>query len=94
MEVLKIFILAVVQGLTEFLPISSSGHLVLLQNLFGMHEPELLLDICLHVGTLLSVLVVFMVVIFTAFFIFVTGVASRRRRGRRSAVPRRARAVP
>ena len=59
MEVLKIFILAVVQGLTEFLPISSSGHLVLLQNLFGMHEPELLLDICLHVGTLLSVLVVF-----------------------------------
>jgi len=59
LEVLKIFILAVVQGLTEFLPISSSGHLVLLQNLFGMHEPELLLDICLHVGTLLSVLVVF-----------------------------------
>ena len=59
MEILKIFILAVVQGLTEFLPISSSGHLVLLQNLFGMHEPELLLDICLHVGTLLSVLVVF-----------------------------------
>ena len=59
MEVLKIFILAVVQGLTEFLPISSSGHLVLLQNLFGMHEPELLLDICLHVGTLLSFLVVF-----------------------------------
>ena len=59
MELLKVIVLAVVQGLTEFLPISSSGHLVLMQNLFGMHEPELLLDICLHVGTLISVIIVF-----------------------------------
>jgi undecaprenyl-diphosphatase len=51
--------LGLIQGLTEFLPVSSSGHLVLLQNLFGMTEPELLFDICLHVGTLVAVLLVF-----------------------------------
>jgi undecaprenyl-diphosphatase len=51
--------LGIIQGLTEFLPVSSSGHLVLMQNLFGLKEPELLLDICLHVGTLLAVVVVF-----------------------------------
>ncbi len=59
MEALKVFLLGVVQGLTEFLPVSSSGHLVLLQNAFGMKEPEILLDICLHVGTLAAVCVVF-----------------------------------
>ena len=52
-------VLGVVQGLTEFLPVSSSGHLVLLQHLFGLEEPELLFDISVHVGTLLAVLVVF-----------------------------------
>jgi undecaprenyl-diphosphatase len=52
-------VLGVVQGLTEFLPVSSSGHLVLFQHLFGLVEPELLFDISVHVGTLLAVLVVF-----------------------------------
>jgi len=52
-------LLGVIQGLTEFLPISSSGHLVLFQNLLGFREPELLLDICLHLGTLAAVVVVF-----------------------------------
>jgi len=52
-------LLGVVQGLTEFLPISSSGHLVLFQNLLGFKEPELLFDICLHVGTLLAVCAVY-----------------------------------
>jgi undecaprenyl-diphosphatase len=51
--------LGVVQGLTEFLPVSSSGHLVLAQNLLGLKEPELLFDVAVHVGTLLAVLVVF-----------------------------------
>ena len=59
MNTLEAVILGAVQGLTEFLPVSSSGHLVLLQNLFGLQEPELLFDICLHVGTLVAVLVVF-----------------------------------
>ena len=59
MNTVEAIVLGVVQGLTEFLPVSSSGHLVLFQNLFGLQEPELLFDICLHVGTLMAVLVVF-----------------------------------
>ncbi len=59
MDILYAVVLGVIQGLTEFLPVSSSGHLVLFQNLFGLTEPELLLDICLHVGTLAAVCSVF-----------------------------------
>jgi undecaprenyl-diphosphatase len=50
-------LLGAVQGATEFLPISSSGHLVLGQELLGVEEPGLLFDIVLHVGTLLAVVV-------------------------------------
>lgn len=56
---LDIILLAVVQGLTEFLPVSSSGHLVLLQHLLGSSEGDLFLDVVLHCGTLGSVLVVY-----------------------------------
>ena len=49
----------VVQGLTEFLPVSSSGHLVLTQHFFGMKEGMLTFDIFLHFGTLVAVLLVF-----------------------------------
>ena len=59
MEPIQAIILGIVQGLTEFLPVSSSGHLVLFQNLFGFKEPELLFDISLHVGTLIAVCIVF-----------------------------------
>ncbi len=59
MGTLQASILGIVQGLTEFLPVSSSGHLVLLQNIFGIHEPELLFNVSLHVGTLAAVCVVF-----------------------------------
>ncbi|OEU54095.1 MAG: hypothetical protein BA868_02485 [Desulfobacterales bacterium C00003106] len=52
-------ILGAVQGLTEFLPISSSGHLVLFQNFLGFKEPELFFDICLHVGTLSAICLFF-----------------------------------
>jgi undecaprenyl-diphosphatase len=51
--------LGVVQGLTEFLPVSSSGHLVFFQSLFGMEEPQLFFDVMLHFGTLLAVMVYF-----------------------------------
>jgi undecaprenyl-diphosphatase len=67
LHTLEAIILGTIQGLTEFLPVSSSGHLVLFQNLFGMHEPELLFDICLHVGTLTAVLIVFYREIFQIF---------------------------
>ena len=52
-------VLGVVQGLTEFLPVSSSGHLVLFQNLFGLREPEIFFDVSLHVGTLIAICVFF-----------------------------------
>ena len=57
MAVLKAAILGLVQGIAEFLPISSSGHLVLFQNLLGMNsgEENILFDILLHFGTLISV---------------------------------------
>jgi len=59
LNTIEAIFLGAIQGLTEFLPVSSSGHLVLFQNLFGLKEPELLFDICLHVGTLAAVLIVF-----------------------------------
>jgi undecaprenyl-diphosphatase len=48
-----------VQGVTEFLPISSSGHLVFFQSLFGLQESNVLFDVLLHLGTLLAVVVYF-----------------------------------
>ena len=53
-----IVVLAFVQGLTEFLPVSSSGHLLLLSKLFGINNDFLLLSVILHVATLLSVLII------------------------------------
>ena len=51
--------LGIIQGLSEFLPVSSSGHLVIFKNLLGFKEPELLLDVSLHLGTLLAVCIYF-----------------------------------
>ena len=50
-------LLGLVQGMTEFLPISSSGHLVLVQRIFGLREPMVFFDVMLHVGTLGAVCV-------------------------------------
>ena len=56
--ILALFFLGVLQGVTEFLPVSSSGHLVLFSKIFGIEE-SLFISIVLHVATLLSILVVF-----------------------------------
>jgi undecaprenyl-diphosphatase len=59
MSILQSIFLGVVQGLTEFLPISSSGHLVFFQSLFGMKEPQLFFSIMVHFGTFMAVIIVF-----------------------------------
>ena len=59
MSIWHAVILGILQGATEFLPISSSGHLVLGQRLFGLNEPELVFDISVHVGTLGAVVIVY-----------------------------------
>ncbi len=65
MDVLKAIILGAVQGITEFLPISSSGHLSLFQHFLGVGgEGSLLFSVLLHLGTLMAVFIVFHKTIF------------------------------
>jgi undecaprenyl-diphosphatase len=59
MTPLEALFLATIQGLTEFLPISSSGHLVLFQKILGMVRPPIFFDILLHLGTLGSIVIFF-----------------------------------
>jgi len=56
----KVLILAIIQGITEFLPISSSGHLVIFQNFFGLSKPLISFDVLLHLGTLSAIIFFFM----------------------------------
>ena len=59
MSTLEVFILAIVQGLTEFLPISSSAHLILPSAILGWQDQGLAFDVAVHVGTLLAVVIYF-----------------------------------
>jgi undecaprenyl-diphosphatase len=59
LDILHIIALAVLQGLTEFLPISSSAHLILLPSLLGWQDQGLAFDISLHIGSLIAVLAYF-----------------------------------
>ena len=58
LSILEALILGIVQGITEFLPVSSSGHLVLLQKIFGIEGNVLLFDTLVHAGTLIAVCIV------------------------------------
>ena len=59
MPFLQIIVLTIIQGITEFLPVSSSGHLVLVPLVTGWQDQGLLMDVSVHVGTLAAVLVYF-----------------------------------
>jgi undecaprenyl-diphosphatase len=56
---IEYLLLGIAQGLTEFFPVSSSGHLVLLQKVFGLSGGEVALSIVLHLGTLVAVMIFF-----------------------------------
>ena len=59
MPILHLILVAAIQGITEFLPVSSSGHLVLLPNLTGMEDQGQVIDVAVHVGTLGAVMLYF-----------------------------------
>ncbi len=58
-EILKSIVLGLVQGLGEFLPVSSSGHLLICRRIFGLEEGGHLMTVLLHVGTLVAVVIVY-----------------------------------
>ena len=64
MGITQLIVLAVVQGLTEFLPISSSGHLILVPSLFGWSDQGLAFDVAVHFGSLIAVCIFFRVDIY------------------------------
>ena len=59
MSLFHLVLIAVIQGVTEFLPVSSSGHLILLPNLTGLEDQGLAIDVAVHVGTLGAVVLYF-----------------------------------
>ena len=85
MTYLMSVILGFVQGVAEFLPISSSGHLTLFQHFFGMEEPDNLFNVLLHFATLLAVCIYYfrdVTEMIAEFFRAVASLVSRRRQGR------------
>lgn len=59
MSIFEALVLGLVQGLTEFIPVSSSGHLLIVHEIFGSSENTLSFDVALHVGTLLALMIFF-----------------------------------
>jgi undecaprenyl-diphosphatase len=59
MSLFHLFLVAIIQGITEFLPVSSSGHLILLPKLTGMTDQGQVIDVAVHVGTLFAVVIYF-----------------------------------
>ena len=86
MGFLSSIFLGLVQGIAEFLPISSSGHLSLFQHFFGLTEAGLFFDVLLHLGTLIAIFVYYwrdIVNLVKAFLRLVTGIFSKKKKGAR-----------
>ena len=86
MGFLSYIFLGLVQGIAEFLPISSSGHLSLFQHFFGLTEAGLFFDVLLHLGTLIAIFVYYwrdIVNLVKAFLRLVTGIFSKKKKGAR-----------
>ncbi len=77
MDILQIIVLALVQGLTEFLPISSSAHLILVPYLIDWPDQGLAFDVAVHVGTLTAVVVYFRKEIHSMFFAWVASLKGK-----------------
>ncbi len=86
MGFLSSIFLGLVQGIAEFLPISSSGHLSLFQHFFGLTEAGLFFDVLLHLGTFIAIFVYYwrdIVNLVKAFLRLVTGLFSKKKKGAR-----------
>lgn len=86
MGFLSSIFLGLVQGIAEFLPISSSGHLSLFQHFFGLTEAGLFFDVLLHLGTIIAIFVYYwrdIVNLVKAFLRLVTGLFSKKKKGAR-----------
>ena len=59
MTILEAVVLGIIQGITEFLPVSSSGHLALMQHFLGLKEPQVFFGVMLHLGTLGAVVIAY-----------------------------------
>ncbi|OQX90304.1 MAG: hypothetical protein B6D57_03860, partial [Candidatus Coatesbacteria bacterium 4484_99] len=57
MEILKYLFMGVVQGLTEFLPVSSSGHLVISETFLGINPPGIFLEVALHFASVIAIII-------------------------------------
>ncbi|WP_341368069.1 undecaprenyl-diphosphate phosphatase [Yoonia sp. BS5-3] len=68
MSLFTLLLIALIQGVTEFLPISSSGHLILLPNLTGLEDQGQIIDVAAHIGTLIAVVFYFWADVRIAFF--------------------------
>ncbi|REL27996.1 undecaprenyl-diphosphate phosphatase [Thalassotalea euphylliae] len=79
MDIIEIILLALIQGLTEFLPISSSAHLILPSQLFGWTDQGLSFDVAVHVGSLLAVMIYFREEVGRMFMAWVSSFSSKGR---------------
>ncbi|TRX53907.1 undecaprenyl-diphosphate phosphatase [Thalassomonas sp. M1454] len=81
MSTLEIIILALIQGLTEFLPISSSAHLILPSQILGWADQGLAFDVAVHVGTLLAVMIYFRKDVGEMFFALTDSIVKKQHTG-------------